>query len=171
MNEYYLQSENRRKPRWGWIVPALAILVLALLVGTFYRNGWERSQQRAQEPQTIVGVGGGPQVTITPEQPIRDLGLLIGADATTVEGRPVELTNSIVQQVVGDDGVWVGLSLSDSILVIHNGTLNNLTVGQPISVTGTVRRMPSFTDATGSAALDEVQRRDLELQTVYIEAE
>lgn len=170
-NQYAIEPYKRRAPRWGWIVPALAMLVLALAVGVFYNREWKDRNTLSDTPETVVGVGGGPQVTISPEQPIRDIGLLIRADATTVEERPVELQHVIVQRVVGDEGAWVGPSLSDSILVIHSGSLKNLTVGQPITVKGTVKRMPSFTDATGSAALDEAQRKDLELQTVYIKAD
>lgn len=98
---------------------------------------------------------------------ISQLQELTTGDAETLEGRRVNLTNARVQDVHDNKIVILSSPQGERVMVRSTQGLQNVQAGQTVSVSGTVRRLPTDLETLG------LGRQTAELirgQTVYVEA-
>lgn len=101
------------------------------------------------------------------------------ASAADYEELTVQFTDVQVQDVVGDSIFWIGPSSEQRlfVLLIEQRTPDtriegryNINAGQTISITGTLRSIPSV-DTLTQWGLDEAGRMELQRQHLYLEAQ
>ncbi len=141
-------------PWWAWLI--LAVLVAALLIWMFSGDD-DRDRTTTDLNPVAVAPVDDRALTATPIDqaatgPITDLAMITGATGlTAMIGRPVQLGNVRVQEVVGDRTFWVGPSADQRALVVLNEEATpgqpgvegryDVTVGQVINVNGMIRNI------------------------------
>lgn len=137
-------------PWWVWAL--LALLAVLLLVWLF--SGDDEAEVAAVDNTVPVVAPVDTRAPVVTNQvaagAITDLTTILGTtDLTTLAGRPVQLSNVTVQEVVGDRTFWIGPDASQRAFVVLNEqpTPNqpgvegryDVTAGQVINISGVMR--------------------------------
>ena len=147
-------------PWWVWLL--LALVAIALLIYMFTGEEDER-EAIDTTPAVVAPVDGTAQPALDGTDmatgPITDLTMLAGgANLASMVGRPVQLSNVQVQDVVGDRTFWVGPSASNRVLVVLDEKMSasqpgvegryDVTTGQTVNVSGMIQNVsdPAFKD-------------------------
>lgn len=123
-------------PWWVWLL--LALLAFGLLIWLFNRDDENEVAVAdttpavvtpAETPGAIAPAADANMAAGTATGPITDIAMLVGAtNLASMVGRPVQLTNVRVQDVVGDRTFWVGPDANQRAFVVLN---EQPTPGQP----------------------------------------
>lgn len=153
---------------WTWIWVWLVILAFFVAIVWFGGWGW-------------AGHGGwwwanrsvGVQPVANPTGP--GLAALTATNKQPFIGGPFNVRGVPVQTVVNDHALWIGENNRGSMLVVLTGANNtvanaNIAQGDPINVTGTVRKAPDTATARQQWSLTDDDANLLERQGAYIQA-
>lgn len=180
MTEIKVERDDKGGMPW-WLWPLLALILVAALLWWILDNDDDAKAVRepvAAEavvtPVPVVPIvttgtegnmaaGGNQMAGGTGSGPITDASMLFGGIDQSMVGRPVQLSNVPVMQVVGDAGFWIGENEQRRTYVVLNEqrTPNTPTEGrvdvnqgQRISLNGTIRTKAEALRglATGSEA-------------------
>ena len=173
-------------PRCVRAVPlALALLLLAL-VGLFLWNPFQRRE--AVGPSTAPGqppaVAGQPapatgQPASAAGGPITDVPIGQPDKLVALVGKPVQLTNVRVQDVVGDQTFWVGPSETQHLFVVLEEDRTraqkvegqvDVNEGQRVTIRGEIRKLPSAEEARREWGISPQTFEALQKEPVYLHA-
>jgi len=154
-------------PLWGWLVAALAILLLFILFWAFWSPGNRFNTTAGNTPPAAVN------------DPITDVYMVVAApDRRALMGRQAKFANVTVQDVVGDKTFWIGPSAEQQIFVVLDEVPTpgkpgvegryHIRKGQTISITGTLIEMPAA--ETAKTLWGEPGANAAAKETVYIRA-
>lgn len=158
--------------RWGWTWIWVWLLILAFIVAIAWFGGWgwagyggwwwgNRNAQIVQPATTQLMGSGVAVLNATNKQPF--------------VGRPFNVTNVPVQNIVNDHAFWIGTRNIAPMLVVLEGANNttanaNIAQGDHINIVGTVEKAPPAAQAKQQWSLNDDQARQLEQQGAYIQA-
>ncbi len=177
-------DDRRRRggfPWWLLALLALALIALVLLLRSCGDDGADTERSQATSPSAQEGAGGQGQAgtggrltagskSLLPTTPGQRLADAVGDDA---RGDRVQ-----VQEVVQDEGFFVGTSREDRIYVEYGGDVGETEagsnsyeprVGDEVNLSGPVRPSPEDPEQTLNLAREDAQQ--VREQGIYVNAE
>jgi uncharacterized protein (TIGR02271 family) len=113
-------------------------------------------------------VGGQGHAAGAGGPPITDASSLTSADPNSVVGRPVKLSDLKVQQVIGDNFVVLSDNTGKPLCARVTQGAGEVKVGDTVSLTGTVNRVPS---TTASLGFSQEANQALQGQPIYLDTQ
>ena len=154
----------KRRPAWLWpLLALLALLLIAALLISLLGGDDDKKKSDAGKPQAnaaALTVGG---------QPLSPTGIKqqVGQDAS---GKDV-----VVQQIIPNEGFFVGTSKQDSVYIEYGGAAGKTEggykpkqVGEKVNLDGPVRPAPA--DPADTLRLPEAEAAKVKQQGAYINA-
>lgn len=170
--------DRRGVPWWMWLLALIALALLGWLLFALMFDGDDDDVTATTDATEEAVDTDAPATGGTGDEPLTDIGLLVGSGGPDLVGRRVQLESVVVQSVPGDVTFWVGPSEEEQVLAVLQEEAGaggeqvegavDINPGQQLTLMGVVRQLPPLDQAREQFELDEAS---LQNEQVYIEVQ